>query len=893
MKKQLLLLLTLVALFGGSYASANDGVHNWEIASTNMPIIVMQNVVSTATVNIRNLGSQEEAAGSYTATLYLDDEAIATAESVALPVNQPTDDGTELSFNFRYPKVGFFHLYIELKAGDYSVQTDSYYVEFEKETKTEEATAEASGFSEDVPLKLYFNNSESVSLYTPEVLGNSYGLRSGDKIKAITYKGYKSSSNHTSTLKVWYEWVDDGEQTRPNGGLYDTDDMLKIIEDQEKTWEKKGTSSKLEDFITLDFSDEPLEYKGKALRIVVRSEANAYAHVYFEVSRTSGLAYYHFKDESSGFTSTTSSWSGSYLPVLHLTLDVPVTTISGIVRYSDDKPVEGATVTLISEDGDNVQYTGTTNASGIYRIEVIQDQRTYTVIASKDGAEARQTGVYGNNLLTPCDFTLPYTNDVTLADNTEDATHWTITPTKTSEGKTVTLNYSGTKEVASVTAKAALLTRGENITVYFTDAQNYGNVHIYYWDNGGDWPGKAMDPVEINDYGQQVYKAVIPADVDGINFNNGNNNQQTVDITEGITDGAWWYTKSEKEENKNKVGSAGTYTTPITVTPTANANEWTFEMPDGNVEVDVKYRTYYVVGTMTDLAWTINTDYQLQPVTAGEYYINDRTLNKDKEFKVVSSIDGGASIENWYPGGDAGNFIVPSDATYIICFRPDGQGGDNWHYGYIYLQENTCTVNFAPEGFATYYYSLFDVTLPEGVKARVVTDKGNAAGTLTYETIADGDTEGKVVPAGTAIMLQTEKSNEAQQKTLALSVKTAAVYEGSNYLRGSDVDATTSGEGLHYKLTYGNDGNNFGWYWGEEDGAAFTSPAHKAWLVLPTSAARSFFGLPDEATTGVASMSEVRSLKSDVWYDLLGRQLDKQPTQKGVYIIGGRKHVIK
>jgi len=79
MKKQLLLLLTLVALFGGSYASANDGVHNWEIASTNMPIIVMQNVVSTATVNIRNLGSQEEAAGSYTATLYLDDEACTTS----------------------------------------------------------------------------------------------------------------------------------------------------------------------------------------------------------------------------------------------------------------------------------------------------------------------------------------------------------------------------------------------------------------------------------------------------------------------------------------------------------------------------------------------------------------------------------------------------------------------------------------------------------------------------------------------------------------------------------------------------------------------------------------------------------------------------------------------
>ena len=106
-------------------------------------------------------------------------------------------------------------------------------------------------------------------------------------------------------------------------------------------------------------------------------------------------------------------------------------------------------------------------------------------------------------------------------------------------------------------------------------------------------------------------------------------------------------------------------------------------------------------------------------------------------------------------------------------------------------------MTFAPEGFATYYNKSCDVTLPEGVKARVVTNKGSAEGTLVYETIADGDGENKVVPAGTAIMLQTAKSTDAQQKTLALSAKSAAAYEGTNYLHGSDVDVTTSGDGLH------------------------------------------------------------------------------------------------
>jgi hypothetical protein len=229
-----------------------------------------------------------------------------------------------------------------------------------------------------------------------------------------------------------------------------------------------------------------------------------------------------------------------------------------------------------------------------------------------------------------------------------------------------------------------------------------------------------------------------------------------------------------------------------------------------------------------------------------------------------------------------------------------------------------CAVaTFAPAGFCTYYHSKFDVKLPEGVKARIVTSKGSAEGTLTYETIADGDTDNnKVVPAGTAVMLQTEKSTEAQQKTLTLAAHGAnsPAAPTLNLLHGSDVEGTTTGDGKHYKLTYGNDNTPnadvFGWYWGAADGAAFTQAGHKAWLVLPADAyARSFFGLPDDDTTSIIENGKLKieNSNSDAWYDLSGRKLDNGQRSmvngqwskvngqwsKGIYIRGGKKIVIK
>lgn len=208
------------------------------------------------------------------------------------------------------------------------------------------------------------------------------------------------------------------------------------------------------------------------------------------------------------------------------------------------------------------------------------------------------------------------------------------------------------------------------------------------------------------------------------------------------------------------------------------------------------------------------------------------------------------------------------------------------------------SVGFAKEGYGTYYHRGADATLPAGMKARIVTAKGDGQA-LTYETIADGDGATNTVPAGTAVMLQVAENTDAQTLSIDLTAKADNRTFASNLLHGSDTETTTTGDGLHYKLSYNTSGSDLGWYWGVDGGGAFTSAAHKAWLVLPSTAGtRGFFGLPgDDETTGIKEVKSegVKSEKSGVegWFSLDGRRLNGRPSAKGLYIHNGRKVVIK
>ncbi len=208
---------------------------------------------------------------------------------------------------------------------------------------------------------------------------------------------------------------------------------------------------------------------------------------------------------------------------------------------------------------------------------------------------------------------------------------------------------------------------------------------------------------------------------------------------------------------------------------------------------------------------------------------------------------------------------------------------------------------FAKEGYGTYFDSEHDATLPAGMKARIVTAKADGQA-LTYQTIADGDlydAATDVVPAGTAVMLQVTPTDAPQTIGLTLTTPKAAAISQDNLLHGSDVATTTTGGDLFYKLSYNTSGQNIGWYWGAQDGGAFTSGAHKAWLALPSSAqhaALRSIGLPEfnEGTTDVLLIPyPAQAEQPDVWYDMFGRKLEEEPTVEGIYIHNGQTIMIK
>ena len=81
------------------------------------------------------------------------------------------------------------------------------------------------------------------------------------------------------------------------------------------------------------------------------------------------------------------------------------------------------------------------------------------------------------------------------------------------------------------------------ITVYFSDNYRWNKVYAYTWGGSKDtasWPGTQMSYVSTNEFGESVYKVEIASDVKGLIFGNGSG-AQTVDITNGITNGTGYY----------------------------------------------------------------------------------------------------------------------------------------------------------------------------------------------------------------------------------------------------------------------------------------------------------------------------------------------------------------
>ena len=188
----------------------------------------------------------------------------------------------------------------------------------------------------------------------------------------------------------------------------------------------------------------------------------------------------------------------------------------------------------------------------------------------------------------------------------------------------------------------------------------------------------------------------------------------------------------------------------------------------------------------------------------------------------------------------------------------------------LFMATTSLTANEGKTGeyWSTYY---------DGAKSSIAD-----ANTTVYTGKVNGDkidlTEivDKTIPAGNAVILKSTAANVTLTKTSATGTL------ANNDLKGVDVAMVKNNV---YCLN--KKGTVVGFY-------KFTGdvPAHRAYIESLSSAP--MLGFDDGGTTEIMTLNiEHGTLNNGSWYTLDGRQLNAQPTRKGIYVRNGKKFIVK
>lgn len=106
-------------------------------------------------------------------------------------------------------------------------------------------------------------------------------------------------------------------------------------------------------------------------------------------------------------------------------------------------------------------------------------------------------------------------------------------------------------------------TPAEKYTIYLTNNMGWDKVYCYAWNatmTTGKFPGVEMTDTKYrNDQGQAVYKVEIDSTYTSLVFSNGNDKNQTVDVT-GFKNGTAYYLKEDKDKKGHYNVDTWTYT---------------------------------------------------------------------------------------------------------------------------------------------------------------------------------------------------------------------------------------------------------------------------------------------------------------------------------------------
>ena len=236
--------------------------------------------------------------------------------------------------------------------------------------------------------------------------------------------------------------------------------------------------------------------------------------------------------------------------------------------------------------------------------------------------------------------------------------------------------------------------------------------------------------------------------------------------------------------------------------------------------------------------------------------------------------------------------VTSSNSMFEDCDHlPNWDDTDNGTHantgtdGYLTTKVTT-DVTGNSDGAGNYWATYYDSSKKLWADANTTVYQAAVNGAKTAVVLTE--VTNKEIPAGAGVIL---KSSASTIKLAELSSTATPQALTGNQLLGTDVDLATPANAYCLSMS----GSTVGFYtYTSTDGPNGDGviPAHRAYLVIPTSA-RSFYGFGNDNYTTDIELPEAVAIEGDgPIYDLSGRRVTGQP-KKGIYVKNGKLFVIK
>lgn len=193
------------------------------------------------------------------------------------------------------------------------------------------------------------------------------------------------------------------------------------------------------------------------------------------------------------------------------------------------------------------------------------------------------------------------------------------------------------------------------------------------------------------------------------------------------------------------------------------------------------------------------------------------------------------------------------------------------------------TVSISAVGYST-FSSEHAVIVPSGMQAGVVTLDGDIAQVdYIYQT-------GDVIPANEGVLLKANP--DSYDFTIANSASTNPAVE--NYLQPANTnEVITAPAGVLFYILANDPANGLGFYFqsGSNNGTQVSGIKGKAYLAVEGSRQVRGFRLEDRNTSHISEINKPTS--AEMIYSIDGRVVKEEHITKGIYIINGKKYIIK